>query len=84
MEDTIGVLEDRWVEGLLNLSDIEDTAFKTNPNEEELGPPQRRGWLVILFLSVARNLSNNISPFPFNILWTYLVSTKGSTLYFPF
>lgn len=38
MDDVVGVLKDRWIEGLMNLSDIDDAAFETNLDNEKLGP----------------------------------------------
>lgn len=43
MDDVVGVLKDHWVEGLLSLPYIDDAVFKTNSDDEGLGPPQSRG-----------------------------------------
>lgn len=68
MDDVVGVLEDWWVENLMNLSNTDDTAFETAlDTDEELCPLHNRGWFVRFSFEscedILKQLSSPFSPF---------------------
>lgn len=63
IEDVAEVLEDWWIVHLLKISNIQDSAFKTNSDDEELAPPGE-GLTCNFLLRAARIYWNNIFPSP--------------------